>query len=496
MKKVLVITYYWPPSGGSGVQRWLKFAKYLPEYGWEPVIYTPLNPEANSTDEALMKDVRPGTTVLKRRILEPYSFYKILAGGKNLTGKGQKKQIKANLVAGGGEKKSLVQKLSLFVRGNLFIPDPRILWVGPSVRYLKKYLKQHPVDAIVSTGPPHTMHLIAKRLSKATGTPWLADFRDPWTEIFYFKHLGLSKWAFNRHRSLEQGVLDSADSVVVVSSKMQKDFEKRTKTPVEIITNGFDPEDFTATPDCSANGPACREAVSACSETAAAAANFRSGKFTLVHTGLLVDNGNPNLLWEVLGEKAASDPQFRQRLEIRTMGQTDGTIISDISANGLDANFVNMGYVAHGTAVEWQQKASLLLLPLRKEPEAAAILTGKFFEYLAAGPEILAFGPTDGDLARALEETQSGTICDWHQKQAIRDAIDAAWANHLAQLQDPAAPKAADAATSTAATGTTATARSAAASAESRFSAAALKYSRKELTGKLSGLLNDITNKK
>ena len=462
MKKVLVITYYWPPSGGSGVQRWLKFAKYLPEYGWEPVIYTPLNPEANSTDEALMKDVRPGTAVLKRRILEPYSFYKMI------TGKGQKKQIKANLVAGGGEKKSLVQKLSLFVRGNLFIPDPRILWVGPSVRYLKKYLKQHPVDAIVSTGPPHTMHLIAKRLSKATGTPWLADFRDPWTEIFYFKHLGLSKWAFNRHRSLEQGVLDSADSVVVVSSKMQRDFEKRTKTPVEIITNGFDPEDFTATPDCSANGPACREAVSACGETAAA--NFRSGKFTLVHTGLLVDNGNPNLLWEVLGEKAASDPKFRERLEIRTMGQTDGTIISDISANGLDSNFVNMGYVAHGTAVEWQQKASLLLLPLRKEPEAAAILTGKFFEYLAAGPRILAFGPTDGDLARALEETESGTICDWHQKQAIRDAIDAAWANHLAQLQGPAAPKAAN--------------------------AAALKYSRKELTGKLSGLLNDITNKK
>ena len=452
MKKVLVITYYWPPSGGSGVQRWLKFAKYLPEYGWEPVIYTPLNPEANSTDEALMKDVRPGTTVLKRRILEPYNFYKILVGSK--------KQIKANLVAGGGERKSLVQKLSLFIRGNLFIPDPRILWVGPSVRYLKKYLKQHPVDAIVSTGPPHTMHLIAKRLSKATGTPWLADFRDPWTEIFYFKHLGLSKWAFNRHRSLEQGVLDSADSVVVVSSKMQKDFEKRTKTPVEIITNGFDPEDFTATPDCSANGPACREAVSAAADT-------RSGKFHLVHTGLLVDNGNPNLLWEVLGEKAAADPKFRERLEIRTMGQTDGTIISDISANGLDANFVNMGYVAHGTAVEWQQKASLLLLPLRKEPEAAAILTGKFFEYLAAGPRILAFGPTDGDLARALEETQSGTICDWNQKQAIRDAIDAAWANHLASNI----------------TG-------------SRFSAAALKYSRKELTGKLSGLLNDITNKK
>ena len=161
MKKVLIITYYWPPSGGSGVQRWLKFAKYLPQYGWEPVVYTPENPEANSIDEALLKDVGPQTTVIKRKIVEPYGFYKALSGKKG-------SQIKANLVSSSNNKKSFVQRLSLFIRGNLFIPDPRILWVAPSVRFLKKYLKENPVDAIVSTGPPHSMHLIAKKLSKCT----------------------------------------------------------------------------------------------------------------------------------------------------------------------------------------------------------------------------------------------------------------------------------------------------------------------------------------
>ncbi len=438
MKKVLVITYYWPPSGGSGVQRWLKFAKYLPQYGWEPVIYTPLNPEPNSTDEGLLKDVSPDLKVVKRKILEPYSFYKLL------TGKDKGKPIKANIISN-GKNSSITHKLSLFVRGNFFIPDPRCLWIGPSVRYLKKYLKENPVDAIVSTGPPHSMHLIAQRVSKATGTPWLADFRDPWTEIFFFKHLNLSNWAYNRHRKLEQGVIDNANKVVVVSNKMQRDFACRTSTPVAVITNGFDPDDFKPAEDT------------------------HSGKFTLVHTGLLVDSGNPDLLWKVLGEKAAEDVQFKQNLQIITMGQTDASIIKDIEDNSLKEKFTDMGYVAHNVATGWQQSASLLLLPLRKEPEAAAILTGKFFEYLASGRPILAFGPTDGDLAVALKESKSGTICNWDEKEAIREAIDTAYNRFLEEKDNPNPDK-----------------------YRVNLSGEALKYSRKELTGKLSDLLDDI----
>lgn len=410
MKKALIITYYWPPSGGSGVQRWLKTAKYLPKYGWEPVIYTPMNPEANTEDEALLKDINPGTEVIKRKIWEPYSFYKSLFGKKSSSSDGGK-HIKANLI--GSSNKGLGHKLSMFVRGNFFIPDPRCFWIRPSIKFLVEYLKEHPADVIVSTGPPHSMHLIAKGVAKATGTRWVADFRDPWTEIFYFKHLELSRWAYRRHRKLEQSVLDAADVVTVVSRKMQEDFAARTSTPVKIITNGFDHEDF-------ANVEACGEG------TGDKVVGKR--KFSLVHTGIFVDNGNPDHLWEVLGEKVSREPQFREDLQLRLMGQVDASVLQGIEKAGLEGNLINMGYRPHNEVVQWQKSAQVLLLPLRKEPEAAAILTGKFFEYLASGREILAFGPTDGDLAKALQETQSGTIVDFQDKEATRREIDRLYA--------------------------------------------------------------------
>lgn len=453
MKRALIITYYWPPSGGSGVQRWLKFAKYLPQFGWEPVIYTPENPEANTVDEALLKDIAPDTEVLKTRIWEPYSFYKALFGSRKNTSDGGK-HIKANII--GSRNSSFTHKLSLFVRGNFFIPDPRCFWIRPSIRYLVEYLKEHPADVIVSTGPPHSMHLIAKGVAKATGIRWIADFRDPWTEIFYFKHLNLSKWAYRRHRKLEQSVLDSADTVVVVSRQMQADFATRTSTPVKVITNGFDHEDFLELEQ-----PLCNSDKSDC------------GKFSLVHTGIFVDNGNPEHLWEILGEKANEDPKFREHLQIRLMGQVDDSILQGIAAAGLEKNLENMGYRPHTEVVQWQQKGQVLLLPLRKEPEAAAILTGKFFEYLASGREILAFGPTDGDLAKALQETCSGSIVDFEDKAATRREIDRLYSKFLQEQAHNGVPSC----------GKEEDCRE-----EKHFSDAVMKYSRKHLTGEMAKL--------
>ncbi len=453
MKRALIITYYWPPSGGSGVQRWLKTAKYLPQYGWEPVIYTPENPEANTVDAALLKDISPDTEVIKTKIWEPYSFYKALFGGKKNTSDGGK-HIKANII--GSENKSFTHKLSLFVRGNFFIPDPRCFWIRPSIKYLVKYLKDHPVDVIVSTGPPHSMHLIAKGVSKATGIRWIADFRDPWTEIFYFKHLNLSKWAYRRHRRLEQSVLESADTVVVVSRQMQEAFVSRTTTPVKVITNGFDHEDF--------NIPVCDPQV-----TRDGQQEFEKGKgkFQLVHTGIFADKGNPHLLWEVLGEMALQNPQFKEDLQIKLMGQVDDTVLQGIHAAGLDNNLHNMGYRPHTEVVQWQQQAQVLLLPLRKEPEAAAILTGKFFEYLASGREILAFGPTDGDLAKALQETRSGTIVDFYDKEATRRELERLYEKYLEEK------------------GKGCREESSAPGMEKELSPLVMRYSRKYLTGEM-----------
>ena len=199
------------------MQRWVKFAKYLPEEDWQPVIYTPENPELTSVDRTLEDDIPAEAEILKTRITEPYGIYRSLSGKSEGKGTGE-----VNPINGG--KKSLFGKLSLFVRGNFFIPDPRCLWVRPSVKFLLKYLKKHPVDIIVSTGPPHSMHLIAMKVAQATKLPWIADFRDPWTRMFYFKHLPLTSRARRRHIALEKAVLDSATAIVTVTGPLEKEF--------------------------------------------------------------------------------------------------------------------------------------------------------------------------------------------------------------------------------------------------------------------------------
>ena len=238
MKRVLIITYYWPPTGGSGVQRWVKFAKYLPSEGWQPVIYTPENPEQLAVDHSLEAEIPEDTEIIKTHITEPYELYK-----RFLKRSGHSKEaVEVNPV--NAQNKSLAQKAAMWIRGNLFRPDPRCLWIRPSVRFLKKYLEEHPVDLIVSTGPPQSMHLIGRRLAEETGLPWIADFRDPWTKIFYFKHLAMTKATERWHHRMEKKVLDDATSVVAVSPLVQQEFQAMTQTPVELITNGYDECDF------------------------------------------------------------------------------------------------------------------------------------------------------------------------------------------------------------------------------------------------------------
>ena len=405
MKRVLIITYYWPPTGGSGVQRWVKFAKYLPSEGWQPVIYTPENPEQLAVDHSLESEIPAEAEIIKTHITEPYELYK-----KFLRRSGHSKDaVEVNPV--NAQNKSFAQKAAMWVRGNFFRPDPRCMWIGPSVRYLKKYLEEHPVDLIVSTGPPQSMHLIGRRLSQETGLPWIADFRDPWTKIFYFKHLSMTKATERWHHRMERKVLDDASTVVAVSPLVQKEFQEMTQTPVELITNGFDECDFPNGMSKEAAGGSDRD-------------------FTLTHTGLFASDGNPEALWDTLAEICKDDPKFRKSLKIKLIGKTDRQINGAIEEAGLKTNLVDMGYQPHNIAVEQQREASVLILPLRKEPEYKAVLPGKLFEYIASGRPILGIGQPDGAMAMILKDTRTGVTIDWNDRESLKRFILNCWDRH------------------------------------------------------------------
>ena len=398
MKRVLVIAYYWPPSGGSGVQRWVKFCKYLPQEGWQPVVFAPENADYPSLDPSLEADLPKDLEVLRGRIWEPYAAYRKLLGGKNAS-------TQVTEISSG--KKTWKQRLSLWIRANLFVPDPRVGWVKPSVKTLKAYLAEHPVDVIVTTGPPHSVHLIGLQLHKALGTPWIPDFRDPWSRMYYLKYLPMTEKTWNKLRRQEQTVLDSCSTVLACTPLVQEEFQAQTHTPVACITNGFDEADF-----------------------AERLLPRWDGHFNITHTGLFAADGNPLALWKVLGILAASEPGFREDLRIRLVGKVDKEILESIKAAGLSANVVALGPQNHATAILEQRAATILILPMRNDAQYRPILPGKLFEYLAARRPILGIGQEDGAMARVLFSAKAGITADWEDTAPMRAFLANAWRQH------------------------------------------------------------------
>ncbi len=391
---MLIITYYWPPSGGSGVQRWLKYSKYLPESGWQPVIYTPENPEAPATDESLLAEIPAGLEIIKRPILEPYSWYKWLTG--------RKESVNVGFTRTEHDKpESRLERGARWIRGNFFIPDARKFWIRPSVRFLTQYLKENPVDAIITTGPPHSMHLIGMKLSRHTQLPWLADFRDPWTGIDFYDDLLLTKHADKRHHQLERKVLSSASVVTTVSPQIKEELISKGAGNVEVIPNGFDPSDFENITEVEPD----------------------PDSFTLVHTGSLVPSRNPDALWEAISGLCESNPEFEKKLKIRLVGSTDSSVVSSLRRFGLESRTEIISYLPHAEAIKHVFSASLLLLLINNTANAEGFLSGKVFEYLASGRPILCVGPAKGDAAQLLEETGAGHTSGFEDVETIRKII-------------------------------------------------------------------------
>jgi galactitol-specific phosphotransferase system IIB component len=388
-KKILIITYYWPPAGGPGVQRWLKFVKYLPDFGIQPIVYVPENPTYPIVDANLIKEVADKAIVLKQKIFEPYQLASFFS--KNKT-----KKISSGIIPN-QKKQSFVDKLFLLIRGNLFIPDARFLWVTPSVSYLEKYIIENNIDTIITSGPPHSLHLIGLELKRKLDLTWFADFRDPWTTIGYHKALRLSNYATKKHKMLEHKVLNTADNIIVTSKTTKKEFEAITDKPIAIITNGYDVEKIeTQTLDI---------------------------KFSLAHIGSFLSERNPMILWESLVELINEVPDFKSHLEIKLIGSVSQEVLETISQFGLDSYLNNLGYVSHGEAIAHQRRSQVLLLVEIDSEDTKSIIPGKLFEYMVSNRPIIGIGPKNSDFAEIITTTNTGVFFNYSEKVNLKSVI-------------------------------------------------------------------------
>lgn len=388
MKRALIVTYYWPPAGGPGVQRWLKFVKYFKEFGVEPIVYIPENPNYPLVDENFSAEIPSNVEIIKHPIKEPYRFAKFFSKKKT-------KQMSSGIIP--KKDSTAIEKLMLYVRGNFFIPDARVGWVKPSVKYLSDYLENNDVDVVITTGPPHSLHLIGMQLKKELNVKWIADFRDPWTTIHYHKSLRLNKTSEKKHKALEAAVLNTADVVTVTSPTTKKEFEEITNKPIEVITNGFD-----ITEEVNYN---------------------RDLKFSISHIGSLLSERNPKNLWYILAEICKKNTSFKKDLELKFAGAVSDEVKESLSEFNLDENSKFLGYVSHSEALKLQNESQVLLLVEINSAETRAIIPGKLFEYLAAKRPIIALGPNKSDIEAIVDETKSGRFFDYSEDKELKNEI-------------------------------------------------------------------------
>lgn len=394
MKTALLITYHWPPSGGAGVHRWLKMSRYMADHGWKLVVFTPSNAEMPVKDNSLLDQIPPGIQIIKHPIREPYSIY------KRFTGRKAKENVYSGFISEKGQR-SITERLSIWLRGNLFVPDPRKFWIGPAARRLKRLLTDMQVDAVISTGPPHTTHLIAERVAIPAGIPWVADFRDPWTGIDYYSELQLTRFADRKHRRLEHRVLSRCSRVVTVSPSWARDLEQISGRHVDVIHNGFDSKDFQ---DDRAK---------------------LEDEFSICHFGSMNRDRNPIALWEAMAALQSQNHPLMKDLRVNLFGPTDHEIVRTIEKLGLKHYVSLLDYIPHEQAIKRMCSSHVLLLPINRTDDATGVIPGKFYEYLGAKRPVLLIGPRDGDAAKILETTACGRAADFDDTGTVMNALEA-----------------------------------------------------------------------
>ena len=381
MKKVLIVTYYWPPAGGPGVQRWLKFANNLTDFDIEPHVLVPKEPNYAIIDNSLEDEISSKIKVISCPIFEISDFLPF-KNYFNLFRSGNINQI---------SDQSFFEKILFFLRGNLFIPDLKIFWKKKAIKYLRKYLHKNQIDTIITTGPPHSIHLIGLEIKKEFDINWIADFRDPWLMLssnMKFHFLSQTK---SKHLKLRNMVLQNANKVIVTSEKLKNYYNKFTSNLVK-ITNGYDRTDLKHDLD---------------------------KNFTITHVGSLYPDRNPEILWEVLESMCINIKGFEDDFKLQLIGNIDKKIKKHLNISKFTKCVSYKGYLPEKDTHSYIFSSQLLLMVESIDNVMSYVIPGKFFKYLYSKRPIIVIGPSDSEIEQIMNEFKCGKYFTQDKKELL-----------------------------------------------------------------------------
>lgn len=390
----MFITYYWPPAGGATINRIFKFSQYLPEFGWEPVILTTKNGDFPFVDESLLEEVNPDTKIYRSA---GFSLHKIFS---KISPKSKKNFVPYGFTD--KSKNSFMDNLSRWVKYN-FIPDTRFPWYFGTARKAINIIRKEKIDLIFSSSPPQTNHIIARKASRKTGIPWVADFRDPWTDVFWL--LGDTKrmkWINNWDKRIERNTISKMSSVITVGPALVEILQRKTLKPINLITNGYDSRYF--------------ENIK----------YVRSDKFRILYAGSLSSEQNPSCFFKSL-TIAMKNNEFANDMEMLWLGNFP-TYLRDI-INDLDYKdkIKFSPYTHYKKSIEIISNSDLLLMIVPKTNDNACILTSKIFEYIGARRPVIAYGPVDGDADKIIQQVNIGKLFDYEDVVGGAEFLTEKW---------------------------------------------------------------------
>ena len=388
-KKVLILTYYWPPAGGSGVQRWLYFAKLLKDLGWTPYVVTVDERHASYPvlDHSLEVETN-GIRVFKTKTRELLKSYSLLTTGSR----------KKGIPQGEVRKTGWLSKFAAFVRGNFFIPDARKGWNPYAAIKAMEIIKNEGITTVITTGPPHSTHLIGMLFKAGLQVNWLADFRDPWTDIFYNQQLYRTPWAKKTDRKLEKQVLQNADAILttVAGALHKKLMEKAPRQKFYALPNGYDADLMKSIP------------------------RTQTKFFHIIYTGLLTHNQDYSVVIKAIQLLTISNP--KQKIQLSLAGQIAEDILEQIQETLPNVQVKPLGYLSHKEAIALMKSGDLLLNFIFKGA-ASQMISGKLLEYMATGVPILSLGDPNSEAGQLLAKGSHSKMFTADDHDEITDFI-------------------------------------------------------------------------